>query len=356
MRSTLVGCLGAAVLFGLVGGAQPGAAKGDRERSSAGAGTAITRGVAFLQDDAVRWKASKQCATCHHGTMTLWALNEAKRQGYAVDPAALADVEKWTKERFLAGLDQPRDPRPGWAMINTSALFLSAMAHNQPEMRTVPPETLKQIAEHAGRHLEEDGSVLTPATMSPPRPQNGPPPVFESREVLTLLAVLAMLPEEPSQPTDESPVRAARKKASAWLADITPGSDTQAKDLRLLLAVQEGKPKTDIRAAIAGILARQNEDGGWGQTPELKSDAFATGQTLYALSLAGVDRRRPEIQRAAAFLASRQRPDGSWPMSSRAHPGAAAYTHPEPVIHFGSCWAVLGLSRSVPAPRSASAH
>lgn len=344
----LLACILGAALGGLCAGLGPGFADGGRDgAASMEAGKAVVQGVSFLQKDAAQWKAEKKCATCHHGTMTVWALNEAKRQGYAVDAAFLSDAAQWTRER-LAGIEKPRDPRPGWSMISTPALYLSVMAHNQPELNTISRNELKQIADHTARHLEEDGSVLTPATMSPPRPNNGPPPVFESREVLTLLAVLVMRPEEPGDSKEGSPVREARKKAETWLAGITPGDDTQAAALRLLVAVQEGKPRKAIRSAIAGILGRQNADGGWGQLRQLPSDAYATGQTLYVLSLAGMDRRRPEIGRAVAFLARTQQPDGSWPMTSRAHPGATPYTNPVPITHFGSCWGVLGLARSVP--------
>src|SRR6266849_7111259 len=53
---------------------------------------AAERGLAFLQKDAQKWRKERQCSTCHHGTMTVWALSEAKSQGYAVDAEALADV------------------------------------------------------------------------------------------------------------------------------------------------------------------------------------------------------------------------------------------------------------------------
>jgi len=309
----------------------------------------VARGLDFLQKDAAKWKAEKQCSTCHHGVMTLWALSEAKRQGYAVDSGLLAETAKWTKER-LAGIDKPRDPRPGWNMINTTALYLAVMAQNQPGQDTLSAEELTQIADHAGRHLEEDGSVMTPATMSPPRPQNGPPPVFQSREVHTLLAVLAMQ-REGHDPKEASAVQEARKKAGVWLASTPPGEDTQALDLRLLVAVRNRKPRKELNVAIADILKRQNADGGWGQLRDLPSDAYATGQTLYALSLAGVDARKREIERAVSFLVSNQKEDGSWPMTPRAHPGAKPSTNPSPILHAGSCWAVIGLVRSIPNER-----
>ena len=82
---------------------------------------AVERGLDFLRQDAVKWRTDRKCATCHHGTMTVWALSEAKAQGSSVAADALADLTKWTRER-LDIIDKPRDTRPGWNMFNTPAL------------------------------------------------------------------------------------------------------------------------------------------------------------------------------------------------------------------------------------------
>src|SRR5262249_50850226 len=37
---------------------------------------AAERGLAFLEKDAAKWREERKCATCHHGTMTVWALSE----------------------------------------------------------------------------------------------------------------------------------------------------------------------------------------------------------------------------------------------------------------------------------------
>src|SRR5262245_48772631 len=89
---------------------------------------AVERGLDFLQKDAVQWRKDHDCSTCHHGVMTVWALSEAKARGYDVAADSLADTLKWTKDRFLERIDLPRDPRPGWSMVSTPALYLSMMA------------------------------------------------------------------------------------------------------------------------------------------------------------------------------------------------------------------------------------
>src|SRR5271170_2944343 len=106
-----------------------------------------------------------------------------------------------------------------------------------------------------------------------------------------------------------------------------------------------------MQITIDELLALQRADGGWSQTvPELKSDAFATGQTLYVLSLVGYQAERPEIKRAIDFLVATQKPDGSWPMISRStpdgRPGSSKLL--TPITCAASSWATLGLARLAP--------
>src|SRR5262245_13356439 len=82
---------------------------------------AIERGLVFLEKDAAKWRKERKCSTCHQGTITVWALAEARSRGYPVAAATLADVANWTKER-LANIDKPRDKRPGWSMVNSPAV------------------------------------------------------------------------------------------------------------------------------------------------------------------------------------------------------------------------------------------
>jgi hypothetical protein len=303
---------------------------------------AVERGLDFLQKDAVKWRNDRQCATCHHGTFTVWALSEAKSRGYDIAPETLAETAKWTKTR-LERIDQPRDTRPGWSMVNTPAMFLSVMALAVPEQTAVTADELKRIAGHLLRHQEKDGSW---AWSSAP-PQNRPPPVFESDEVATLWAYLALGPQVPADPKAKSDVRDARERAAAWLAKEKPTDTTQAAALWLLVRVQAGETKA-VQEETDRLLARQNKDGGWGQLKDAPSDGFATGQALYMLSLAGLKPDRAEVRRAVTFLADTQKDDGSWPMKSRSHPGAEPFKNPVPITYFGGAWATLGLLRSMP--------
>ena len=82
----------------------------------------------------------------------------------------------------------------------------------------------------------------------------------------------------------------------------------------------------------------------------MKSDAFATGQTLYVLSLAGYTTERAELKRGIDFLVATQMPDGSWPMTSRSTPDGSPGRSKllTPITCAASSWATLGLTRLAP--------
>ena len=299
---------------------------------------ALTRSLTFLQQDAAKWRAERGCATCHHGTMSVWALNEAKAQGHAVDAAALAEITQWTKERFVDKFRKPRDPRPGWSLVSVPAIYLGLMSQSLPVLSR---DEINTVAMHLANHQEEDGAWAVPP------PANGAPPIWESRETLALLAYLAWEPYVPADPAAAEKARASREKAAAWLNTVERSTTTQAATLRLLFDVRTSQPEAQLQAGMDDLLKRQNADGGWSQTPEMASDAHATGQALYALSLAEIKPSDPVIQRGREFLIKTPREDGGWAMTSRpCPPSNKGATNLIPITGAGASWAVLGLVRS----------
>ena len=289
---------------------------------------AIVRALAFLQADAVKWRNDKACATCHHGTMTVWAMSEATSRGYEIPAETFAENVKWTKDRLLAKIDEARDSRPGFSMVNSSALNLAVMAWCVPEQQALSADELLRIGGHLLRNQEADGSW----SWSSAPAKNRPPPFFESDEVATLLGSAALYQQLPVEANEKSEVRAAREKAAAWLAGTEPTGTTQAAVYRLLVTVQGDGSAETRQQEIDGILTRQNQDGGWGQLDDSASDAYATGQALYFLSLAGVPSDQDAVVRGVKFLVSTQNEDGSWPMTRRGHPGVTPSDFKIPII------------------------
>src|SRR4051812_46952280 len=67
----------------------------------------LDRGLSFLVSDARKWREDHKCATCHHGALTVVALNEARNRGLFQDVATRDEMLQWSKERFVPPLDEP---------------------------------------------------------------------------------------------------------------------------------------------------------------------------------------------------------------------------------------------------------
>ena len=101
---------------------------------------------------------------------------------------------------------------------------------------------------------------------------------------------------------------------------------------------------------VAQLKQLQRADGGWTQTDDRDSDAFATGQTLTALHRAGMSRTEPTVQRGITFLVNTQQPDGTWNMTSRPNPeNGKPAEFLNPITYAATAWATIGLLNSVPA-------
>ena len=171
------------------------------------------------------------------------------------------------------------------------------------------------------------------------------PPLFgHSDERATVTSVLAILPA--AFAGDQAAIT-ARDKGMKWLIETKTDDDPQSVALRVVLWQRLGRPKVEIEPLVLRIRGRQNSDGGWSQTPDMPSDAWATGQAIYALAHAGLNGEDSAIERAQAFLFNTQRDDGSWPMSSRpVKPGGEGSKSLVPIVGAGSTWAIMGLVRS----------
>lgn len=302
-------------------------------------GATIDRGLAFLVKDALAWKAEHNCASCHHAALVVWSMREAKQRGITVDEKVLADLTKWLAESGdgKTGVPRPAD-KPN--ALNTKALYfalaLGVDSHPDPASR----EGLKLLLKTVKSDQNENGSWSAWT-------ETRPPFFGDSDERMTLLATLALLPAAAEATTDDDSAKVAREKSIHWLSETKTDDDPQTIAMRLVLWQRLGRPATELEALSLRIRERQNSDGGWGQTRDMGSDAWATGQALYALAHAGIKPDDPVAQRAHAFLIKTQREDGSWPMTSRpTKPGGEGSRSLIPITGAGSAWAVLGLARS----------
>lgn len=106
-------------------------------------------------------------------------------------------------------------------------------------------------------------------------------------------------------------------KAGKWLLAAKPRT-AEDRNMRLLGLSWAGARPQLLHELAMPLLASQHADGGWGQNPNLPSDAYATGQTLYALyHAADVSISDAAFERGLRYLLATQFEDGSWHVKSR---------------------------------------
>jgi hypothetical protein len=311
---------------------------------------AVDRAIQYLQTECAAWLNTKKCAACHHAPLPLWALGEAGRRGYAVDTKFLADTTEslvGSKAKLLASKifpdpAAPPDPRPQGRGLNMGLPMLAVAAVASPSLTDAQRQTLQLIAEEIVRKQQADGSWEFFATLRRP-------PINESQTTDVAWAVLAL--RELTGADAPKAQREALAKAVAWLDGPGRSDAHQDKVLKVILGARAGRPRKALQPMVDDLLALQRADGGWSQAvPEPRSDAFATGQTLYALAAAGLTADRAEVRRGIDFLVATQGPDWTWPMTSRStpdgSPGSAKLL--TPITCAASSWATLGLAAVVP--------
>lgn len=294
---------------------------------------AVDRGLAFLAKDALAWKREHNCASCHHAALVVWAMREARQHGIAVDEPVLAEMMKWVADSGSGKTSLPRPPGIPKAM-NTKPVWFSLALQADQKPDESAQAGLKLLLNTVKEDQTDSGAWAS-------WPDTRPPIFGNSDESMTILATLALVPA--AQAGDESAI-AARDKAVRWLNETKSDDDPQSVAMRLVLWKRLNRPAEEQAPLIQRIRERQREDGGWNQATGMESDAWATGQALYAISQAGLSPTDTTIVRGRAFLIKTQRKDGSWPMMSRpTKPGDEYAEGKVAITGAGSAWAILGL-------------
>ena len=126
--------------------------------------------------------------------------------------------------------------------------------------------------------------------------------------------------------------------------------------MKLMGLVWAKAPAATIAAQSHRVRSLQRADGGWGQTPLMTADAYATGQALQALRLAGTPVSAPDYRKGVDYLLQTQREDGSWFVESRGFgfQPYREYGFPHGRSQFISAaatsWAVMALAPAIDSP------
>jgi ankyrin repeat protein len=300
---------------------------------------AITTALPLLYEGGREFFQRSGCASCHHNALPAIAFSLARSHGIPVDAERarrnyLQSVAylSGNTERFLQNIRIPGG--------DTAASFLTwgLTADEHPRDRLTDA-----VVHHLAGEQSLDGGW---------RLRSHRPPMESSRVTPTALSIRVL--RSYTIPGRQQELDGRVRAAINWLAAYAPRTGEE-HSMRLLGLVWGDAPSRTIATAAGALLRDQRPDGGWGQLPTLPSDAYATGQALFALSTAR-QLPRDASDKGVRFLLRTQRSDGSWHVHSRSYPVlpryfATGFPHGRDqwISSAGTSWACIGLAVSLDA-------
>lgn len=304
--------------------------------------SALQATAAKSREAYLRHISRQDCLSCHQQFLPMAAVGHARGRSVRFDKeAAQAQVELFDQithlffqTEFLAQAVFHPDPAYG---IGYELLGLGA--ENAPPTARIDADVHQLVTVQAA-----DGRWFN----------NLPRPPMQSSDVgATALAVQAI--QRYGWPGRRQEFAASVDRARQWLWQVQPETTDDAV-FQLLGLHWAGEPPEKL-VRLAGALEQlQRPDGGWGQLPTLKSDAYATGQVLYTLAKAAEQPVNSATwQRGVKFLLRTQEDDGTWRVARRAFPFQPTMNSGFPhrrdswISATATSWAVMALSQALPA-------
>ena len=160
---------------------------------------------------------------------------------------------------------------------------------------------------------------------------------FIAALIATASVSVLVAPAQESGSQDRALIHAVQESNLGAIKNaIQAGANVDAADTSGATALMQAAIYSDVadtlRAAASQLRAGQLPNGGWAQVRGLPGDAYATGQTLYALiQAAGIRSNDPVYLKGVSFLRRTQLEDGSWHVRSRS-------VKLQPYFESGSPW------------------
>ncbi len=274
--------------------------------------------------------------SCHHVGFALWSHREAQRAGLDIAADRIDALEKRAHDFFAENTGKRHQ-------VTWSQLLLGRKSSGSNRLTRIGWAAIQEdiLAD------QKKGGLWAAAGQFP----NQRRPPVESDAVATMWIILAL-----AGPGNPSPaVTASRARAHAGLKASATGESNEWLLARMLVEGQLGDAAA-ARALRDRLLGQQQADGGWGWSAKEPSNAFSTGQALYALALAGLPASDAALTRSVIYLLATQGPDGTWSV-----PGRLISKRPGEQLdyiyqYWGTAWATIGLARALQQPGGLATH
>jgi N-acyl-D-aspartate/D-glutamate deacylase len=324
----------AALLLVIAFGQLTWATEPERTPSTRELRDAVAQGFKLVQKAAANYPNNRDCFSCHHQTLPMLAMVDARERGIDADLGLLQDQADFTLESFRSRREEMREGRGigGAAMTVAYGLWALDLAGRKPDATTEDMVTFLLKTQRPDGHWASSSNR---------------PPLEESSLTATALSAAGI--ERYAAPGQKASARLAVEKARDWLRNA-PVKVQEDRCSKLWGLVRLGADASDVDRARSAVLDIQRDDGGWASASGLESDAYATGQTLARLRAAGLATDHPAVLRGMRYLLNTRQTDGSWKVETRSKPIQIYFDNGDPhgkhqfISTPATCWAVVALA------------
>ena len=286
------------------------------------------KGLDWLLTSAVQWQNDNSCYGCHVQSFAVMGAAAAQANDYAVDlrqtrqlAGYLASIQ--SSQGYITG-----GSRGDVAVMVQTALAGFGLSQYDQVVDDAYADTLVKMADWlVGVQVESGYWPL----------DHNEPPVDQGESMTTAGAMMTLAAAQRHQPS--AAYLAAMEKGAKWLRTVDP--ETTQDAMFVIAGLGAAGVKTsdkDIQRSLRWLRDQQNSDGGWGETPRLASNAYGTGQALYAYKLAALDIADQSFVNGALWLLQNQDVGGYWVQAnSQQRDGGRSSNFAT------TMWAVIGL-------------
>ena len=244
-----------------------------------------------------------KCAGCHHTTLTSMVAGSAREKGIPVTDS----FSEFRVKAMINNLQNVGNPNivDQFLTVNFNAPYTLLGLYGEK----YPAGVYTDISvDYIMSQAKPDGSFLTESGRVPLESGDIHNAAFSIRAIRLY-----------ASPAKKARVDSLVARTRHWLETQNP--DQQQELVFQLLGMQWcGSPSDKKNVVAQKLLSLQNADAGWSQLTTLKSDAYATGQALYALYESGmVKASDPVYQAGMNYLLKTQDPTGAWIVQTRSY-------------------------------------
>jgi hypothetical protein len=265
----------------------------------------IDRSLPLLLKAAEGHVAKQTCFACHNQALPMLAFHTARERGFVVKDDDLKAQTEFIHDFLKRNKDKFEKGQGTGGQVDTAGYAMLTL-----ELGGQKPDDVTAAVATYILNYRKDTDHWPPVSNRPPS---------EASHFTTTYLALRAVRVWGSK--DQKEAIAKRVEATrAWLLR-TPAKDMEDRVSRLLAMKETGVEENVVQAAAKSLLVLQQKDGGWSQLDGGKSDAYATGSSLFALHhVCSLKPDDPAYANGLGFLLRSQLADGSWYIKSRSKP------------------------------------